>query len=325
MEEQILFEKENIEESKPIDIDEKENSSQETSQYEKNAENEDKLSNKSKEHSPHKDFIEGQNHQEKEEKNVASQDINAENISTYILKYSRNKEELKEATDTKIVKRKKCSFMLDIKLVPNDNTKKKEAPKDEKEYYLVISCHEIAAFYFDEIYERIYKLEDLMKENRFFRIFEKAEDIKIVIDEFIIKNQKNKNKFFIEFKDKALKIHMKISFFDKEQEIIFNIPQKKLNIKEKAKLLPEFLREIQHKMIYLCEENKTYKNLNLSQSSKIRELKLNLSSSNFDANKSIEITKVNNQIIENNSIFKNKLKNEFNNNKKKIKITNSNK
>jgi hypothetical protein len=325
MEEQILFEKENIEESKPIDIDEKENSSQETSQYEKNAENEDKLSNKSKEHSPHKDFIEEQNHQEKEEKNVASQNTNAENISTYILKYSRNKEELKEATDTKIVKRKKCSFMLDIKLVPNDNTKKKEAPKDEKEYYLVISCHEIAAFYFDEIYERIYKLEDLMKENRFFRIFEKAEDIKIVIDEFIIKNQKNKNKFFIEFKDKTLKIHMKISFFDKEQEIIFNIPQKKLNIKEKAKLLPEFLREIQHKMIYLCEENKTYKNLNLSQSSKINELKLNLSSSNFDANKSIETTKVNNQIIENNSIFKNKLKNEFNNNKKKIKITNSNK
>ena len=274
MEEELIINQENIEEQKSIDIFEKEeypkelNSSLETSQYEKCVENEDKC----KEHIPQNVVIEEQTPQKKEEKNVRIKGKNQENISTYILPYSRSKEELKEVTDTTLKKSEKCSYMLNFKLIPIEDTKKDETPNEKTEYYLVISCHEIAAFYFDEIYERVYKLEELNKENKYFRIFENTVEIKAAIDEFIIKNEKNKNKFFIEFKDKELKIHMKFSFFDKEQEIILNIQKKVLSVKEKANLLPEFLKEIQHKMIYLCERNKMIKKNNLSCSPKTNEL-----------------------------------------------------
>ena len=193
MEEGIIIEQEQEQEinedQKSIDIYEKENSSQETSHI---MENENKSSNK--ECFSQNVFKEDQTPQETEEKDVEIKNKNSENISTYILKYTRTKEELKEVTDTNMKKSKKCSFMLNIKLVPIEDTEKEETPNENKEYYLVISCHEIAAFYFDEIYERVYKLEDLNKENKFFRIFATTEEIKAVIDEFIIKNQKN-NKF----------------------------------------------------------------------------------------------------------------------------------
>ena len=52
---------------------------------------------------------------------------------------------------------------------------------------------------------------------------------------------------------------MKLSFFDKEKEIIFNIPKKILTDKDKNNLLPEFLKEIQEKMNHLKEENKKLK------------------------------------------------------------------
>jgi hypothetical protein len=322
MEEGIIIEQEqeSNEDQKSIDIYEKENSSQETSHI---MENENKSSNK--EYFSQNVFKEDQTPQETEEKDVEIKNKNSENISTYILKYTRTKEELKEVTDTNMKKSKKCSFMLNIKLVPIEDTEKEETPNENKEYYLVISCHEIAAFYFDEIYERVYKLEDLNKENKFFRIFATTEEIKAVIDEFIIKNQKNKNKFFIDFKDKKLKIHMKLSFFDKEQEIIFNISKKQLSVREKAKLLPEFLKEIQNKMIYLCEENKIYKNNEDLHSPRMKELKYNLTYNNNFINKSIEITKEENKNknnkknieLLNNSKCNKKSKNISNNNKKK--------
>ena len=321
MEGQIIINNENIEGPKQMDIYEKENSSQETSQYEKYTENEDKSSEAFKEHFPQNVFLEEQMLQKKEEKIEEIQDT--DNISTYIIKYSRNEEELKEVTDTKIQKKQNCSYMLDLKLVPIENKKNEVTPKGNEniEYYFVVYCHEIAAFYFDEIYERFYTLEDLYKENRLFKIFETAGKIKDAVDEFIIKNQNNKNKFFIEFKDKELKIHIKLSFFDKEQEIIFNIPKKKLNIKEKAKMLPEFLKEIQRKMINLCQENKMFKDKNLLQS-QIKELKYNLTNRTYDVNKSIKITKEENIISENDSesncsITRKKLKKKSNKNNRK--------
>ena len=53
---------------------------------------------------------------------------------------------------------------------------------------------------------------------------------------------------------------MNISFFDKENEVILNIPKKNITDKERIKLLPEFLKEIQIKMNHLEEDNKKLKN-----------------------------------------------------------------
>ncbi len=198
---------------------------------------------------------------EKEEKIEISK---TKSISTYILKYRRKKEELKEvAPDTRLQKAKNCLLQLDIKIIEK-NVSSKESKFPEN--FFVIYCHEIAAFYFDEIYERIYSLEELCKENRYFRIFQNNYEAKDAIDEFINKNQKNSKKFFIEFKDKKLKIHMKFSFFDKEKEIIFNVPKKILSDEEKNGLLPEFLKEIQTKIYSLAEENKKLKIKNLTHS-----------------------------------------------------------
>ena len=299
MEEEIIFDEENIIEQK-IDIIEKnefqkeQNSSQETSQYERSPKREEKLSD-----SPI--IIEKEKEKEKEkiEENEEKKD---EIKSTYILNYSRKKEELKKlSTDTKLKKAENCSYMLDIKLIPKNKTSencdktKGETPM-APEYFLVIYCHEIAAFSFDEFYERIYTLEDLCKENRYFRIFESNDEAKILIDEFITMNKNDPKKFFFEFKDKKFKIHMKFSFFDKEKEIILNIPKKNLTIKEKNELLPELLKEIQDKMNILAVENKKLKTKSLTQSYKIKKLKndLNTDESNDKLNKTeIKENKIN--------------------------------
>ena len=299
MEEEIIFDEENIIEQK-IDIIEKnelqkeQNSSQETSQYERSPKREEKLSD-----SP----IIIEKEKEKEKEKIEENEEKKEEIkSTYILNYSRKKEELKKlSTDTKLKKAENCSYMLDIKLIPKNKTSencdktKGETPM-APEYFLVIYCHEIAAFSFDEFYERIYTLEDLCNENRYFRIFESNDEAKILIDEFITMNQNDPKKFFFEFKDKKFKIHMKFSFFDKEKEIILNIPKKNLTIKEKNELLPELLKEIQDKMNNLAVENKKLKNKSLSQSYKIKKLKndLNTEESNDKLNKTeIKENKIN--------------------------------
>ena len=299
MEEEIIFDEENIIEQK-IDIIEKnefqkeQNSSQETSQYERSPKREEKLSD-----SP----IIIEKEKEKEKEKIEENEEKKEEIkSTYILNYSRKKEELKKlSTDTKLKKAENCSYKLDIKLIPKNRTSencdktKGETPM-APEYFLVIYCHEIAAFSFDEFYERIYTLEDLCKENRYFRIFESNDGAKILIDEFITMNKNDPKKFFFEFKDNKFKIHMKFSFFDKEKEIILNIPKKHLTIKEKNELLPELLKEIQDKMNNLAVENKKLKNKSLAQSYKIKKLKndLNTDESNDKLNKTeIKENKIN--------------------------------
>ena len=149
----------------------------------------------------------------------------------------------------------------------------------------MIYCHEIAALSFDEVYEKIYSLKDLCKESRFFRIFESIDEAKVAIDEFITINQKNPNKFFVEFENKVLKIHMKFSFFDKEKEIVFNVPQKILGIKGKNEVLPGFLKEIQEKLYRLAGENNKLKIKNLTHSFIIKKFKYNLGESNEKLNK----------------------------------------
>ena len=155
-------------------------------------------------------------------------DIDPESTSTYILKYKRKGDELKElAEETGLRKSENCLFMLNIKLIKSDSVLSENgAPLETSENFLVFCCHEIAAIYFDEIYERVYTLDDLAKENKYFKVFESTEEAKNVIDETIRKNEKNDKKIFLAFKDKELKLHMKLSFFDKEQEIVLNIPKK---------------------------------------------------------------------------------------------------
>ena len=252
MEEEIIINKEkiieqNIEKNgkdEEKDFQKEQNSSLETSQYESSPKKEEIFSEKSIiQINP--DFF------EKEEK---IEEIKAKSISTYLLKYCRKKEELKEvAADTGLRKAENCLFQLDIKLIQKINSSKDSRTPEN---FLAFYCHEIAAFYFDEIYERIFSLEEFFKEYRYFRIFESNVEVKAAVDEFIKTNQKNPKKFFIEFKDMNLKIHMKFSFFDKEKEIIFILPKKKLTNKEKNDLLPGLLKEMQAKMFSLAYENK---------------------------------------------------------------------
>ena len=235
----------------------------------------------------------GTNHQEEvsqeNEKEVIEENNNEQNqeekekevydpysTTTYILKYRRTKEELKElAIETNLPKSETCYFMINIKLLKNDNI---DATNSNTEIsnenidaeYLSISCHEIAAVYMDEIYERIYTLDDLCKEIKYFKIFDKIEEARNIIDESLKNNEKNQKKIFINFQNKELKLHMKLSYWDREKEIVFNIPKKILTEKEKNSLLPEFLKEIQQKMNHLKDENKKLKakNVLLQQSSK---------------------------------------------------------
>ena len=210
--------------------------------------------------------------------NKAKEIIDPFSTTTYILKYRRSKEELKElAIETNLPKSENCLFMINLKIMKNENlTEKNENSqniKNEDEIinnsnnFLVICCHEIAAIYFDEIYERIYTLEDLFKENIFFKVFDNIEEARNILDESIKNNEKNSKKLFIKLKDKELKLHMKLSFFDKEKEIIFNIPKKILSDKDKNNLLPEFLKEIQEKRNHLKEENKKLRTKKMMMSS----------------------------------------------------------
>ena len=195
--------------------------------------------------------------------------------TTYILKYKRTKEELKElAVETNLPKSETCYFMINIKLLKSDNADMTNSNIDISNeniepQYLSISCHEIAAIYMDEIYERIYTLEDLCKEIKYFKIFDKIEEARNIIDESMKSNEKNQKKIFVDFKNKELKLHMKLSYWDREKETVFNIPKKFLSEKEKNNLLPEFLKEIQQKMNHLKDENKKLKAKNIIlQSSK---------------------------------------------------------
>ena len=203
--------------------------------------------------------------QEEKEKEVVDQFA----TTTYILKYKRTKEELKElAVETNLPKSETCFFMINIKLIKNDNADMTNSNTDisnenlEPEY-LSISCHEIAAIYMDEIYERIYTLDDLCKEIKYFKIFDKIDEARNIIDESLKNNEKIPKKLFIDFKNKELKLHMKLSYWDREKETIFSIPKKILSEKEKNNLLPEFLKEIQEKMNHLKEENKKLKAKNM--------------------------------------------------------------
>ena len=232
--------------------------------------------------------------------NPENQEQDLEATSTYILKYTRKGDELKElAVETGLRKSENCLFMLNIKLIKSDSIsiieqdeenkeKEKETPK-EPENFLVFCCHEIAAIYFDEIYERIYTLKDLANENKYFKVFESTEEAKIVIDETIRTNEKNAKKIFIGFKDKELKLHMKLSFFDKEKEIVLNIPKKPLSDEDKINLLPEFLKEIQDKMNHLNDENKKLKAKKLAFGNRGKDNKYNYK--NNIVNESIEIAK----------------------------------
>ena len=229
--------------------------------------------------------------------NPENQEQDLEATSTYILKYTRKGDELKElAVETGLRKSENCLFMLNIKLIKSDSIsiieqdeenkeKEKETPK-EPENFLVFCCHEIAAIYFDEIYERIYTLKDLANENKYFKVFESTEEAKIVIDETIRTNEKNEKKIFIGFKDKELKLHMKLSFFDKEKEIVLNIPKKPLSDEDKINLLPEFLKEIQDKMNHLNDENKKLKAKKLAFGNRGKDNKYNYK--NNIVNESIE-------------------------------------
>ena len=269
--------KEEAEEKEEIE-DAKEESLEEDKEEELNSEN-------NQEKKDIKQNIEKEEHfdsyDKQEQKN--DEEIELESISTYILKYSRKGDELKEISDeTGLRKSENCLFMLNIKLIKADSVlTEDDIPPENSENYLVFCCHEIAAIYFDEIYERVYTLSDLIKENKHFRAFESTEEAKNVIDEAIRKNEKNDKKIFLDFKNKELKLHMKLKFFVREEEIILNIPKKILTDEDKINLLPEFLKEIQDKMNHLNEENKKMKiKKTKAYNNRIREIKNNYRANN---------------------------------------------
>ena len=183
--------------------------------------------------------------------NISKEDEEQEeSSSSYILKYVRKSNEPKEsAYDKELIKSKKCLYMIEFKII-----------KGKSEKYLLVYCHEIAAIYFDEIYEKKYSIKDLYKENRHFRIFDEVDEAKNIIDEILNNNATNAKKIFIECQYNIFKLHLKISFFDKENEVVLNIPKKDITDKERIRLLPDFLKEIQIKMNHLEEDNKKLKN-----------------------------------------------------------------
>ena len=267
-------EKEEIDEEKEEESNE-ENEEESNNNKNNNEKNEDMQKNESETN------INTEKEIEQEQKNP--DDLYLEATSTYILKYTRKGDELKEiAEETGLRKSENCLFMLNIKLIKSDSVlTENNTPLETSENFLVFCCHEIAAIYFDEIYERVYTLDDLAKENKYFKVFESTEEAKNVIDETIRKNEKNDKKIFLAFKDKELKLHMKLSFFDKEKEIVLNIPKKKLNDEDKINLLPEFLKEIQDKMNHLSEENKKMKIKKTKvYNNRIKEIKNNYRANN---------------------------------------------
>ena len=188
---------------------------------------------------------------EKKDENINPTDQELEeSSSSYILKYVRKSNEPREsAYDKELIKSKKCLYMIEFKIMKGKNEK-----------YLLVYCHEIAAIYFDEIYEKKYSIKDLYNENRHFRIFDEVDEAKDIIDEILNNNATNNKKIFIDCQDNIFKLHIKISFFDKENEVILNIPKKNITDEERIRLLPEFLKEIQIKMNHLEEDNKKLKN-----------------------------------------------------------------
>ena len=188
---------------------------------------------------------------EKKDENINPTDQEQEeSSSSYILKYVRKSNEPREsAYDKELIKSKKCLYMIEFKIMKGKNEK-----------YLLVYCHEIAAIYFDEIYEKKYSIKDLYNENRHFRIFDEVDEAKDIIDEILNNNATNNKKIFIDCQDNIFKLHIKISFFDKENEVILNIPKKNITDEERIRLLPEFLKEIQIKMNHLEEDNKKLKN-----------------------------------------------------------------
>ena len=76
-----------------------------------------------------------------------------------------------------------------------------------------------------EIYERIYTLDDLCKEIKYFKIFDKIEETRNTIDESLKNNGKNQKKIFVNFHNKELKLYMILSYLDRTKEIAFNLPK----------------------------------------------------------------------------------------------------
>ena len=273
--------KEESEEEKEEIDEEKEEESNEENEEESNNNKNNNEKNEDMQKNEIETNINTEKEIEQEQKNP--DDLDLEATSTYILKYTRKGDELKEiAEETGLRKSENCLFMLNIKLIKSDSVlTENNTLLETSENFLVFCCHEIAAIYFDEIYERVYTLDDLAKENKYFKVFESTEEAKNVIDETIRKNEKNDKKIFLAFKDKELKLHMKLSFFDKEKEIVLNIPKKKLNDEDKINLLPEFLKEIQDKMNHLSEENKKMKIKKTKvYNNRIKEIKNNYRANN---------------------------------------------
>ena len=183
--------------------------------------------------------------QEKQNPNV-DDDLSS---STYLLKYNRKINEPRESTyDKELIKSDNCVYMIEFKIINLNNEK-----------YLLVYCHEIAAIYFDEIYEKKYSINDLYTENKYFKVFDEVDGVKSIIDELLKNNTKNTKKIYIDFNNFIFRLHLKFIFFDKESEVTLNIPQKKLTDDERIDILPAFLKEIQIKMTHLEEENKKLK------------------------------------------------------------------
>ena len=147
--------------------------------------------------------------------------------------------------------------MIEFKLVKLENFQCYKKRKN----FLNVNCHEVAAISFDNFYERVYSFENLCEENKYFKAFDKTEDVKFVIDDLFYLNQKKSNKIFLKFDNFGnLNLHLKLSYFDREKEIILTIPKKNISNQEKLILLPGLLKEIQDKMNYLQNENKKLQN-----------------------------------------------------------------
>ena len=173
--------------------------------------------------------------------------------STYIIKYTRKKAELKELIEaTQLPKAKQSLFMLELILIKNNNK--------DNESLLHIKCHEIAAVHFEDYYERIYSYDDISKENRYFKALDNIEEIKDALDFVLSQNFKNSKKIFIELKNNTFILHVMLSYFDTIKEIILTVPQKILKEEEKILLLPMAMKEIQQKITFYEKENKKIKN-----------------------------------------------------------------
>ena len=173
--------------------------------------------------------------------------------STYIIKYFRKKNELKELIKaTQLPKSKHTLFMLEFIMIKNNN--------ENNESLLHIKCHEIAAIHFEDYYERIYSYNDILKENKYFKALDNLEDIKEALDYVLSKNYQNSKKIFIELQNNTFKLHIMFTYFDTIKEIILNVPQKIVKDEEKIFLLPMALKEVQLKLNFLEKENKRFKN-----------------------------------------------------------------